>query len=174
MDLVPLKVKIGLRDNGMHAFPAFNSISASLRGGVDWSNFVDRFGGWHYDQVCGHDKEEQGSPRGCWNGLLFVPEDFANAAVSQFPDQCEIIDETDAEIFYNERAHVRDAEIREDTTVLQSLAAKKALGMELDSSDNDALDPDHPALGRRRNTKKTYAGFKSERGMKIKAQLEKA
>ena len=169
MELVALKVKIGLNDNGFHKFPAFNSLNASLRGSVDWSIFVDRFGGWHYDQVSGHDHEDTGvSERGNWNGMLMVPNDFAQAAVIAFPATCSIINETEAEDFYNNRGHIRDAEIKEDNTVLQAIAAKAALSIVQDQSDTDALDPDHPASGRRRNKKKTFAGFKTEQGITVK------
>lgn len=170
MELVALRVKIGLNGNGYHDFPKFNQITSSLRGDVDWSIFVDRFGGWHYDQVSGHDHEDAGvSERGNWNGMLMVPNDFAQAAVTMFPSTCSIIVETEAEDFYNNRGHIRDAEIKEDTTVLQAIAAKEALSIAQDQSDVDALNPDHPATGRRRNKKKTFAGFKTEQGITVKS-----
>ncbi len=169
MELVALKVKIGLTSKNFHAFPSFNSLSASVRGNVDWSIFIDRFGGWHYDQVCGHAEADVTSPRGNWNGLLFVPEDFALASVAAFPDTCSIVPEIEAEDFYNNRGHVRDAAIKEDVNVLQSIQAKVALGVEQDQGDTDALNPDHPAAGRRRNKKKTFAGFKAAQGFSVKA-----
>ncbi len=169
MELVALKVKIGLDSKNYHNFPAFNTLPGAVRGGVDWSIFIDRFGGWHYDQVCGHADDEVTSPRGNWDGMLLIPEDFANAAVAAFPDTCSVLIESDAEKFYNERGHVRDPAIKEDTQVLQAIQAKVALGVEQDQGDTDALDPDHPAPGRRRNNKKTFAGFKSTQGFSVKA-----
>lgn len=170
MELVPLKVKIGLRANGTHAFPAFNEIDAVYRDNMDWSHFVDKFGGWHYDQVSGHDKDDlaNDSPRGMWLGLLLVPVDFAQAAITQFPTQCSISTEAEAEDFYENRGHIRDAAIREDTATLQAIKAKRDLGIVEDQSDLDALNPDHPAVGRRTNKCKTWSGFKTERGISVK------
>ena len=168
MELVALKVKIGLRPNGHHDFPAFNQLNSNVRDGIDWSIFIDRFGGWHYDQVSGHDNEDVESPRGNWNGMFLVPDDFAQAAIAMFPESCTILNEADAEKFYNERGHVRDAEIKEDTTILQAIAAKVAIGIPQSPSDLDALDPDHPASGRRRNKKKTFSGFKMQQGFTVK------
>lgn len=169
MELVPLKVKIGLRPNGHHDFPAFNELPSVVRGGIDWSTFIDRFGGWHYDQVSGHDHEDVDSPKNNWNGMFLVPDDFAQAAVAKFTATCTILNEADAEKFYNERAHIRDPEIKEDTTILQAIAAKAALGITQDQSDINALDPDHPTSGRRRNKKKTFVGFKTEQGFTVKS-----
>lgn len=169
MELVPLKVKIGLRNNGNHDFPAFNELSPNVRDNIDWSIFIDRFGGWHYDQVSGHDHDDVESPQGNWNGMLLVPNNFAQAAVLQFPESCSILNEIDAEAFYNDRGHIRDPEIKEDVTVLQAIAAKTALQIPQDQSDLDALNPDHPAAGRRRNVKKTFAGFKANQGITIKS-----
>ncbi len=168
MELVPIKVKIGLKNNGHHRFPSFNELASALRDNVDWSVFVDKFGGWHYDQVCGHAEEDVTSPRGNWNGMLLVPEDFANAAVAAFPDECSILTETEAEKFYEERGHIREPAIREDTERLQAIQAKGALGIAQDQGDLNALDPDHPAPGLRRNKKKTFAGFKTEQGITVK------
>lgn len=169
MELVALKVQICLKSNNQHDFPPFNELPGAVRDNVDWSIFVDRFGGWQYDQICGHQQEDETSSRGCWNGMLFIPEDFADAAVKKWPNRCTIVNETEAEKFYEERAHVRDPEIKEDPTALQAIVAKTALGIAQEQGDIDALDPDHPAAGRRRNSKKTFVGFKSEMGITVKA-----
>ncbi len=168
MELVPLKVKIGLKNNGHHQFPNFNELNPALRDNVDWSVFVDKTGGWHYDQICGHAEEDVTSPHGNWNGMLLVPADFANAAVAAFPSTCAILTEVEAEKFYNERAHVREPAIKEDVETLQAIVAKTALGVVQDQGDIDALDPDHPASGRRRNKKKTFVGFKTQQGITVK------
>lgn len=168
MELIPLKVKIGLRGNGNHKFPEFNLLPPAVRDNIDWSIFIDRFGGWHYDQISGHDNEDVDSPQGNWNGMILVPNSFAQAAITQFPESCSILSETDAEKFYNERGHVRDPEIKEDTTILQAIVAKATLGIAQDQSDTNALDPDHPASGRRRNKKKTWSGFKTNQGITVK------
>lgn len=174
MELVPLKVKIGLKSEGgkkLHAFPDFNQIDSVLRDNMDWSYFVDKFGGWHYDQVSGHadDNPADGTPQGNWDGMLCVPNDFAQAAVALFPTQCSTLNETEAEIFYDTRCHIRDAAIKEDVNVLQAIKAKRDLGIVEDQADLDALNPDHPASGRRRNKRKDWVGFKAVEGVTIKS-----
>jgi hypothetical protein len=171
MELVPLKVKIGLKSDGgkkLHAFPNFNQIDAALRDNMDWSYFIDKFGGWHYDQVSGHVDDDVDSPRDNWNGMFCAPNNFAQAAVSMFPAQCSMLTEAEAEDFYNNRGHIRDSTIKEDTTILQSIKAKRDLGIIEDQADKDALNPDHPSSGRRRNRRKTWAGFKAAEGITVK------
>lgn len=172
MELVPLKVRIGLKANGNHKFPDFNQIDPGFRDNMDWSYFVDKFGGWHYDKVAGHadDDTPNASPPGIWIGMLLVPDSFAQEAVSKFPSICSIIDEPTAETFYNNRAHMHEPAIREDREVLQAIQAKRGVGIPEDADDLAALDPDHPAVGRRRNKVKTFAGFKTQRGITIKAK----
>jgi hypothetical protein len=173
MELVPLKVKIGLKsENGRksHSFPDFNQLSSSLRDDLDWSYFVDKFGGWHYDQLSGHADDDPGddSPQGNWNGMILVPNDFAQAAVAAFPTQCSILTEAEATTFYDDRAHICDPAIKEDVDVLQAISAKRSLSIVEDQGDLDALNPDHPASGRRRNKRKTWADFKTAEGITIK------
>lgn len=170
MELVPLQVRIGLNANHQHDFPPFNELDAALRDNMDWSHFVDKFGGWHYDQVAGHSDDDpvNNSPSGIWLGLLLVPDDFAQAAVARWPTRCFIKMEVETEALYNERCHIRDPEIKEDTDVLQAIKAKRDLAIPEDQADLDALNPDHPARGRRRNIRKTWTGFKSAEGITIK------
>lgn len=171
MELVPLKVKIGLKNEGgkkIHGFPSFNDIDPALRDNLDWSYYVDKFGGWHYDQVAGHADDDPDSPVGNWNGMFLVPNDFAQAAIALFPNQCSILSEVEAETFYDARAHVRDPAIRENVGVLQAIKAKRDLGIPEEQADLDALNPDHPAPGRQRNKRKTWAGFKIAEGVTIK------
>lgn len=170
MHLVPLKVRIGLKQQKrrqIHAYPDFNSLDAELRDGLDWCHFVDQYGGWHYDQIAGHADHDDESPRGTWFGMLLVPEAFALAAVAKFPDQVEILDETEAERFYEQRAHVNEPAVHEDVQVLQAIAAKRALGVKEDEHDRRALDVNHSSSGRRVNKKKTWDGFKQACGIEI-------
>lgn len=168
MALVPLRIKIGLKGNNQHAFPDFNKIDESFRGNMDWSYYVDKFGGWHYDQVSGHRDDSPHSPRGQWLGMLFIPEIFAKEAVRLFPAECVILTEGEAEDFYDHYAHINDAEVFEDEKVLQAMVAKKQLGMELSQTDQNALDPDHPQPGRRINKRKTWQGYKQAEGIVLK------
>lgn len=170
MELVPLKVRIGLKANRQHDYPPFNELDAALRDNMDWSYFIDKFSGWHYDQVAGHsdDDPDNDSPRDTWLGLLLVPENFALECVARWPSLCSLITENEAEALYNDRCHIRDPEIKEDATVLQAIQSKRALGIAEDQNDLDALDPDHPSSGRRRNNKKTWINFKQAEGIVVK------
>ena len=77
--LVPLHVLIGLTGNRHHKFPKFNKLADAVRDGMDWSHYVDKFGGWHYDKQCGHADHDpvNGTPFGQWCGMLLIPVDFA-------------------------------------------------------------------------------------------------
>jgi hypothetical protein len=80
-----------------------------------------------------------------------------------------IMAENAAKAFYDDRAHKRDPAIKEDAVTLQAIAAKRALAIPEDQEDLDALDPDHPAPGRRRNKRKTWAAYKNAEGLTIKS-----
>lgn len=167
---VAIKVRIGLHPNGHAKYPDFNQIASGIRDRMDWSMYVDKHGGWHYDQLAGHadDDPAESSPVGMQWGMLVVPEAFATQAVSKFPSEVTILNEAEATIFYENRGHARDAAILESVEVLQAIAAKRSLGILEDQGDIDALDPDHPAVGRRRNKLKTWAGFKTQRGITMR------
>ncbi len=173
MELVPIKVRIGLRSNKgklEHDHPEFNKLPEELRDGLDWSHYVDKFGGWLYDRVSGHPTHDpdNDSPQGIWLGMLLVPEEFANAAIDEFPDQVSQMSEPECVEFYENRCTVNRPEIQDDVEVLQAIAAKRAAGVDVDDDDVHALDPDHPARGRRRNKTKTFAGYKQKRNITIK------
>ncbi len=173
MELIPIIVRIGLRNKkgkSEHDHPEFNKLPEELRDGLDWSHYVDKFGGWLYDRVSGHSTHDpdNDSPHGIWLGMLLVPEAFANAAIKTFPDQVSQMTEPQCEAFYHDRCTINEPEIKDDTEVLQAIAAKRTAGIDVDNDDVRALDPDHPASGRRRNKIKTFAGYKQERNITIK------
>lgn len=174
MELVPIKVRIGLKTKNerlLHDHPDFNTLPKELRDGLDWSHYVDKFGGWKYDNIAGHsdDDPDNDSPTGMWLGMLLVPEDFAQAAVNAFPGQCSFLTEVECERFYEDRHTADQPEIFDDTEILQAIAAKRAVGIPEDDQDRNAMDPDHPLSGRRRNKTKTFAGYKLQRGITIKS-----
>jgi hypothetical protein len=165
-----LKVKIGLKPGRGHLYPDFNSaVPLADRNGVDWTMFIDQFGGWHYDQVAGHADHDPSndSPRGTWIGMFCVPPSFADAAVAAFPDQCSFLNETQAKAFYQDRAHKRDPIVIEKAEILQKIANKRALGLPEDDDDREALDPSNPTRGRITNTQKTWAQYKARRGIRV-------
>lgn len=174
MELVPIKVRIGLKSvksKMLHAHPDFNTLPEELRDGLDWSHYVDKFGGWKYDNVAGHSDHDpdNDSPNGMWLGMLLVPEAFAQAAVEKFPEQCFFLTETECERFYEDRHTFDQPEINDDTETLQAVAAKRAAGIPEDDQDRNAMDPDNPMRGRRRNKTKTFAGYKQQRGISVKS-----
>lgn len=174
MELVPIKVRIGLKTKNerlLHGYPDFNSLPGELRDGLDWSHYIDKFGGWHYDSVAGHSDHDpdHDSPRGEWLGMLLVPEAFAKAAIEKFGDQCSFLTEAECEAFYQDRCTVNQPDVHDDTETLQAIAAKRAAGIPEDEQDVNAMDPDHPMRGRRRNKTKTFDGYKQQRGISIKS-----
>ena len=106
MELCPIKVKIELTDQGNAKYPVFNTLQCVKDANMDWSVYIDKHGtGWHYDkQSCLKDDTAE-AEYGIQYGMILVPEDFAKQAVAEFPDLVENMTETQAETFYNDRAH---------------------------------------------------------------------
>ena len=189
-DLVPLKVKIPLNAQGQHAYPKFNLLPEDVRGGMDWSKFIDTHGtGWHYDKVSGHGYSDQNNSNvppnhphknddpTIWYGCVCVPEPFADAAAAMFPELVEIIDEASFESFYDDRAHVHEeAELLDRDVVDMILTQRKAEAEGLlppPSAETlqrraDAMDPSKPNRGLRKNMNRRYADMKAARGLTIK------
>lgn len=165
--MVPIRVRIGLDHKGHHAYPPFNTLPHGVRQGMDWARFIDRHGGWLYDRKHGHAADTPESPRGFWFGVIIVPELFAAESADRWPNDIEVLDETEVARFYEERVSHQQPEIIDDLETLQAIAAKRAIGLSETQDDINALDPDHEARGRRRNAEKTWAGFRSSRGLAI-------
>lgn len=166
--LIPIKVRIGTSESGGAKYPPFNNLLSVQSTGLDWSKYIDVHGsGWLYDEI-GHKEEDADSPRGQQWGMLLVPEDFATEAVAAFPDDVEVVDEVEAEDFYNNRVAARQPEELLDNEVLQGIKLKQDLGLQLTQDQQDALDPEKPARGIRKNERKTFAGFTAERGLTLK------
>lgn len=174
-DLVPLKIKIGLKENGHAKYPAFNSIPSELRAGMDWAHYIDKQGtSWHYDKKCGHDDHDDDSPCGMQWGVFAVPAAFAQAALGMFgptgtvePGLVTEITEAEFATFYNERAHAHEDSEQIDVPILQAIKAKQDLGLALTPEQTKALDPADPQPGLRTNAAKTFAGFKAKSGIRL-------
>lgn len=164
--LIPLRIRIGLKPNGHALYPTFKDALTAIGIDEDWSHYVDRFGGWHYD-CCGHQEAEPDSPVGMQWGMLCVPKAFAEKCVELFPDTCSVLTEAECEAFYNDKAHRDDPEFHEDLQELQTIAALEALGEDMTARKVKALDPDDPARGRRRNNRKFWSDYKQQRGITI-------
>jgi hypothetical protein len=168
-DLVSIKVKIEKRtDNGHHKYPDFSQLQVVKDAGMDWSRYVDVYGlGWHYDKKCGHNEEDASSPFGMQWGVLIVPKEFADQAVSMYPELVSKLDETGLQEFYDNRAHAHEQDEILDTDVLQAIKVKQDLGLALTAGQQEALDPEKDMPGIRKNKRKIWADYKLLTGVKI-------
>ena len=177
MDLVPIKVTIGLRPNGHAAYPEFNNlVPAADRDEMDWSHYVDKFGGWQYDKLAGHKEDDPaaGSPLGVQHGVLLVPKAFAVAALAS-PDVSELA-EAELVTFYNTRAHAHEPDVAADQSALEEIknlrdradtVPEKPLTVEELQRIAKAYDPDDPEPGLKRNPNKNITRFKAKMGVTI-------
>lgn len=175
-ELVALKVKIGLKgadwsnakERGHALYPNFNDLQAVIDSGMDWSYYVDTYGeSWHYDKKCGHKQEDKTSPRGMQWGMLVVPKEFADEATEKFPAVCSIVNETELEGFWDNRAHAHEPEEKLDDVVLRGIEAKKALGKKLTPGQERALDPNDDTPGIRKNNRRFWKDYKAKHGVEI-------
>ncbi len=178
MELVPLKVKIlikgkewsNYKQRGHAFYPDFNLLQCIIDAGLDWSYYVDQYGGgWHYDKQSGH-KEEDGdnSPHGLQWGVLLVPEEFAEQAEALYPKQTEIISEAEFETFYNDRAHAHEASEKLDADILAGIKSKQDLGLDITAEQTAALNPEDPTPGIVKNKNKIFTDYKTVTGITIK------
>jgi hypothetical protein len=178
-DLIPIKVKIlkGVKNGkAQHIYPDFNLISSEIREGMDWSDYFDYKGiGWHYDKLSGFGEVDAVNPDpDVWYGCTCVPKAFADSAVTLFPSIVTIINESDFEVFYNDRAHVHEPTEIIDTDKLQAIKARRDLGLQDTPEILKALDPNDPTSGVVLNKNKTWELFKSRKGLQIDATRAKA
>lgn len=101
MELVGLKVRIGLTKNGHAAYPDFRRLEVIKAAQMDWSKYVDMHGGgWAYGMV-GHQEASVDSPQGEQWGVLLVPDVFATEAEAAHPDTCTILTEAETTDFHD-------------------------------------------------------------------------
>ena len=178
MDLVPIKVKICRTLTGgkmKNDYPNFNDIEGSFRGDMDWSYYVDQFGGWCYDRVCGFgeaDEENANDPHNntdtqCQYGCLLVSKEFAKEAIKKFPDRITELTEEEYEKFYDNRSQIKTPEEIINKNIVGGITAKKGAGVELNQGDIDALDPEKDNPGITKNYKKRWATLKQRRKINI-------
>lgn len=178
-NLVPIKVILKRRANGEADWPNFNVIDSAKRDGKPWSKFIDSGGiGWLYDKI---DNLGTGAPNG--TACTLIPEDFANAAVAEFPTLVSIISEVDFETFYEERAVVRMPTEFLDTDVLQGIVARKQLedlgeapapSQEIVDARAKCLDPSEQNYrGIRKNLKKKWADAKVDMNVEVHSTYAK-
>ena len=179
MELVPIKIKIGLKPNGNAKYPDFNSMPAIKSYGGDWSNYVDEMGlSWHYDKTCGHKEDSLDSPKGQQFGMLVVPEAFALEAIARFSDVCSRLTELECEDFYDNKAHAHEADNIQDDRIITGLKDTLDLMERTGSIQGDvdkmklkiqkALDPADAEPGIKKNNKKKWSNFKGDVNVTIK------
>ncbi len=171
-DLIAIKVKIGIDNEGRAKYPEFNQIDILIRQGLDWSKYIDVYGlGWQYDKTSGHKEDSTESPFGQQWGVLIVPEDFAQDAISRFPNEVTQIDETELENFYDNKAHVHEPDEKIDSKILEGIKLKQDLGQGLTADQTKALDPTDPTPGITKNNKKKWSDYKSIVGVNIPVKV---
>jgi hypothetical protein len=174
-DLVGIKFQAGLHteDNkakgwsvGHAKYPDFNQVDPTLRNNMDWCVFIGVSGvSMLYDTEYGHKEHHVDSPVGEQTCVIAVPEDFANAAVTLFP---ELIKITPAEFedFYNNKATVSQLAEILDSDVVNMIKAKEDAGIPVPEKAN-AYDPNHSDRGIRKNLSKKWSDFKGVVGINI-------
>jgi len=165
MELVPIKVKIGLKADGSAEYPDFNSLPSVVG---DWSEYIDTFvrPAWLYD-CCGHQEAEPDSPVGMQWGMILVPAAMATEAVTAFPLKVSQLTEAECTAFYDDQ-HGKDFEDEEiDEKIVSTLKIKQDLGQTLSTQQVSALDPTTDTPGIRKNWRKTWVDFKAKRAITI-------
>lgn len=170
MELVPIKVTIGLRKDGNADYPDFGLLGIVILSELNWSVYVDQQGsGWLYS-CCGHKEVEPGSPFGQQFGMLLVPATFAAEAAAMYPTIVEILSEVEAETFYDDDvAKNYDEEIL-DLAIIEAITARDKVTPSLGprtSHQEKAMDKDDPTPGIRPNWRKTFVQFKAKTGITI-------
>ena len=175
MNLVPLKVKIGLRENGHADHPDWTKLPSI---GNDNTRAHAPFS-WMYDKICGHEEIREGagtwdSPRGMQWGVFLCKRAFADEALATFPDTITELTEVEFEDFYDNYHKGKAPEFQFDNTVLESLKLERELKITtgVDTANVDvriakALDPDDSTLGKVRSINKKWVDFKAKNKVTI-------
>jgi hypothetical protein len=174
-ELVPIKVKIGLRPNGHADHPDWTKLQIVQDSGLGTAYKPDPMGGWKYDKTCGHKEESTDSPYGMQWGMLLVDPIFAQQAVETFPEIVTIMTEEEAETFWNSKACAHISENKSQADVLMALKAehdlKVILGedtIQLETKIRKAIDPNDPESGIKKNKNKFWKDAKKNFGVTIK------
>ena len=179
-DLVPLKIKIGrwgketldAKKRGKYKYPDFDGLQAVKDSGLSWEVYNDVFGsGWIYDRV-DHNEDDGGeSPFGTKLGIMIVPKDFADEAVTMFPDVVSKLTEVELETFYTSRISPHQSEIKVDESIMKYYdvveKVKKVLTEDEIEKRDKALDPNDPEPGATNNPRKTWQRLKAKKGINI-------
>ena len=179
-----IKVKIGLRPNGDADHPDWTILPLAAAGADRAAKeaiiLTHSFGSWHYDKQAGHQVAASGravgaewdSPFGMQWGCRIVSEQFAAEAVTAFSALVTRITEARFQQFYNQCscAHVSPEDRDADELLalkaeydLRVATARPTIGILAEIA--EALDPDHPRRGVKRNHHARWATHKARLGM---------
>lgn len=181
MELVPIKVKIGLRANGYADHPQWTLLPMIANESQE-KQYMPH--GWIYDKSCGHaefrsEDSDWDSPVGMQWGCLLVTQKFANEAVETFPTLITKITEAEFEDFYDNKAMAHLTENNYNTQVLEGLKLEYDLKIinnedvtEIKQRISKAVDPNDSAPGVIKNDDRIWAGRKVKLGVTIKKVAE--
>ena len=175
-DLVPIRVKIGLRPNGHADHPNWTQLPL-----INEDRDVRQYApfGWMYDKASGHaEKRAAGpwaSPIGEQWGCLLVTRAFADEALVALPLIVSEINEQQLQIFYDDLLMQHLPENDYDIQALQGLQLELELTEKLGKSTNalkakiaKAIDTDNEdEPGIKKNKNKKWADFKVAKGINI-------
>ena len=168
--LVPIKVKIGLRANGHADHPDWYQLP--LAASVDPATHM--FFGWKYDKTSGHKEASVDSPIGMQWGMVLVTPLFATQAIAAFPTLVAELSEVEAETFWNTKVTAHLSENKLDTPTLQGLVAELTLRKELEQDVTDlttriakAVDPTDREPGVKSNRQKRFSDAKTSLDFEI-------
>lgn len=171
-ELVPIRIKIGLRSNGHADHPDWTKLPM-----ISSDSEVREYApsGWIYDKSCGHQDEEVDSPRGMQWGCFLCTREFATEAINVYPELITQLTEIEFEEFYNNKAMAHLSENNYDIDVLQGLKLELDLKNELSQGVTDlktkiakALDEDDSERGIEKNRERYWADYKVKKGFTIK------
>ncbi len=163
MELIPIKVKIGLRPNGHADHPDWSRLPLALAD----DPATHMFHGWQYDKTSGHAESTPGSPVGVQFGVILVTARFAVEALATFPTLIEVLTETQLEEFWDDKARGHMPPERVDLDVLNALNVERQLRVgigqplpALNARIARALDPNDAHPGKRKDHLRRWADAK--------------
>ena len=181
MELVPIKVKVGLRANGHADHPQW-TLLPMIANEQQEKQYMPH--GWMYDKSCGHTEarnegNDWDSPVGMQWGCLLVTQEFATQAIATFPSLVTELTEAEFEDFYDNKATSHISELNYNTTVLEGLKLEHDLKV-INSEDvtevkqriAKAVDPDDNAKGITRSKDKAWADRKGKLDVTIKTVVK--
>lgn len=170
-NLVPIKVKIGLRPNGHADHPNWTKLPM-INSDSDVRQYCPS--GWIYDKSCGHQDDSVDSPREMQWGCLLCTEQFANEAVVAYPELITQLTAVEFEDFYNNKAMAHLAENKYNIDILQGLKLELDLKkeakqdtIELTAKIEKAIDPNDKEKGIEKNQDRYWNDYKVKKGFNI-------